>query len=319
MIPVRAFLFLTLVLFAGPGLVQAQAQALTLRVEKDGAALPGAEVRLHRVTQDTAGAIATGATDAAGSHRFELPPPRAEGFTVYFVTAEHQGVRYFGPPVHPGEVPARYAIEVFDTAWVESGSPAIRLGRRDVIVVPGTNGTAEVDEILRIENTSRRTLTAAPGGHALSLPLPAGVAAFQVGEGMIAPEVVQRVGDRIFLTGSLTPGAHELFVRYRLDPRARSLPLPVAPGTDSVNVFVRLPDGGLRVADLGTPATVQVENETFLRFSGGSLGERGAVQLQWGGAAVPPMDPRHAAAGVTALILLAGAAFAVRARPRTDA
>ena len=85
---------------AAPALAQGTLQG---RVEKDSAGVADVAVMLHRVTRDSAGAVSASRSGPGGAFSFTLPPADTAGFTVFFATAEYQGVRYFGPPLHSGD------------------------------------------------------------------------------------------------------------------------------------------------------------------------------------------------------------------------
>ena len=311
----RASLLLPVLLLLA-GALPAAAQTLEGRVERGGEGVPGVPVELHRVTRDSAGAVASATTGPGGAFTLPLPPTDTAGFTVLFATAEHLGVRYFGTPLHSSDALSGYTVQVFDTVSASTAPGAVRVLRRDVIVLPEPDGSAEVNEILQLRNAAERTLVAGSGGSAWAFRLPEGAGAFEAGEGQISPETVRQMGDRVLLTAPLPPGTHELFVRYRLGREARRTALPLSPGTDSLNLFVRQPSAELRVAGLSAPTVVQADRERFLRFSGAGLGERRELVLEWERAAAPPVDPRAAAVGVTGLLLLAGAGVAARRRTR---
>lgn len=298
------------------GALPAAAQRLEGRVQKGGEGVPGVTVELHRVTRGESGVAARGTTGPGGAFTFTLPPADSSGFTVLFATAEFQGVRYFGGPLHSSDALSGYTVEVFDTLSATAAPGAVRVVRRDVILLPEEDGSAEVNEIVQLRNTARNTLVAGPQGYTWAFRIPEGVGAFEVGEGQIPAESVQQMGERVLLTGSLPPGEHELFVRYRLGRGTRRTVLPVTQGTDSLNLFVRQPSAALTVEGLRPPTVVQADRETFLRFSGDGLEGTPQVVMAWDRAAPPPVDPRTAAVVVTGVLLAAGAGLAARRRPR---
>lgn len=288
------------------------AQRFEGRVEKGGAGVAGVPVELHRVTRDSAGVVSRTRADADGSFAFTLPPADPTGFTVLITTAEYQGIRYFGAPIHSSEPLAGYALEVFDTLSATPATAGLLVARRDVIVLPEKDGGAEVNEVLQILNPDRRTLVAPEGMPLWEFGIPEGVGAFEAGEGKIGPESVRRMGSRVFLTGSFVPGTHELFIRYRVPREARRTALPVAPGTDTLNLFVRQSAAEATVAGLEAPALVEVEGEKFLRYSAAGVRGRREVVLEWRRTAAPPVDPRLAAVGVAGILLAVGAGLAAR-------
>jgi hypothetical protein len=313
--PVRAALLLLLLALAAP----LAAQQLRGRVLRAGAGVEGVAVTLHRVTRDSAGAVATATSAPDGSFAFTLPRADTTGFNVFFATAEFAGVRYFGPPLHRDDPAAGYAVQVFDTVSAGAARAGVRVARRDVVFLPEEDGSAEVNELLRLRNPGDRTLVVGSEVATWEFRLPEGVLAFEVGEGEIAPGMVQRRGSRVLVTASLAPGDHELFVRYRLGRGATRTVLPLARGTDSVSLFIRQPSAAATVAGLEAPTRVESNGESFLRFGGAGLGERGALEVRWERAAPPPVDPRVAALVATGLVLTVGAGFAVRRQPRPHA
>jgi hypothetical protein len=307
--PLRpGILFLGLLLWATP----AAAQRLQGRVVREGEGVRGAAVELHRVTRDSAGVVSRTVAGPDGSFGFALPPADPSGFTVLIATAEFQGVRYFGNPIHSSETLAGYAVEVFDTAVATPTTAGLRVVRRDVIIVPEADGSAEVNEILQIQNPTRKTLVPPQGMPLWEFRIPPGVGAFEAGEGKIGPEMVQRMGRRVFLTGSVIPGTHELYVRYRLPREARRTAFPVSAQTDTMNLFVRQPSPEVKVAGLASPSLVGAEQEKFLRYGSAAMGGTKEVVLEWKHTAAPPVDPRWAALGVTGVLLAVGAGVAAR-------
>ncbi|HEX2187782.1 MAG TPA: hypothetical protein VHG51_02730 [Longimicrobiaceae bacterium] len=311
----RAGVLASLLALAAPPLA---AQELLGRVELGGRGVGGVPVTLHRVTSDSSGPVGTGATAPDGTFALSVPPAdSAAGFTVYFATAELHGVRYFGGPLHPGDPGTGYTVVVFDTASASRFPGAVSVSRRDVIVLPEPDGSAEVNEIVRIRNAGDRALVLGSGSSTWEFRLPEGVAAFEVGEAQIAPDAVVRSGDRVLVTATLPPGEQELFIRYRLARGSGRAEIPLAAGTDTVNLFVRQSAAGVEVDGLeAAPRPVQAEGESFLRYSGAGLGSREAVALEWDTPDVPPVDPRAAAVAVAGLVLTAGAGLALRRRER---
>ena len=310
----RAPALLLLALLALACAAPAAAQRLHGRVLRGERPVPGVPVELHRVTKSGAGVVQNGVSGADGSFTFSLPPADTGGFTVLFATAFHQGVRYFGSPLHSSESLAGYAVQVYDTVSLPREAAPVRVARRDVIVFPDADGGAEVDEIVQVLNTGDRTLVSASGMPVWEFRLPAGVGAFEVGDGQISPQSVRQMGDRVLVLGPLPPGRHELFLRYRLRRGGERTVLPLAARTDSMNLFVRQPSAEVRVEGLDGPRVVEAEKEKFLRFSGGALEGKPSVALALRNPSAPPVDPRAAAAGVTGLLLVAGAVVAARRR-----
>ncbi|MBV9774167.1 MAG: hypothetical protein JO040_09475 [Gemmatimonadetes bacterium] len=192
----------------------------------------------------------------------------------------------------------------------------MRAIRRDVVILPDGDGGAEVDELLRVHNARGVTLVS-DGQPTWEFRLPEGAGAFEVGEGEISGDAVMRKGDRVLVTGSLTPGSHELFIRYRIPRDARRTAFPLTAGTDSMNVLVRQPSAKATVAGFAEPRPVEADGEKFLRYSGARLGARREVVVEWDRPMSSPVDPRIAAVVAMGLVLAGGAGLAARRGSRS--
>ncbi len=302
-----------LMVAAAPAVGQsASFDELTGRVTLEEAPIGGVPVELHRVTSATSGVIDRTVTDAAGGFHFRLPPLDTTGFTVFFTTAEHGGVRYFGRPLHPNDDPDDYRVAVFDTTSAPAEPP--RLTRRDLVLMPQNDGSWEVNEIVRFTNAGTRTVVSASGMPTAEVDLPAGATDFEAGDGDAPADQVQRMGDRVLLLLPLIPGERELFFRYRLASRPSRTEIAMRVPTDTMNLFVRQPSPRLTVDGLSLAEIVEVESERFLRFSSSGDAAGGPVAIQWqsGG---PPVSPITAAVALTVMVLLVGGVFAFRNRP----
>lgn len=301
-------------LAAAPG-ARAQ-QLLRGTVLNDGAPVPGVEVTLHRVRSDLSGEFGRQATDAAGAFSFRLPPPDTSGFSVFFATVDYQGARYFGGAIHPDDVPGDYSVEVFDSA---SALPLpIRISRRDMVLVPQPDGSWEVDEVVRVHNPNALTLVPAGASPAWEFRIPEGVEAFEVGEGEVPANQVQRMESRVLMMVPLVPGTRELFFRYRLPVSLDGAVLPFDSPADTFNLFVRQPSPRVSVSGLTSTDTLTVEAQHFLQYSGLGLPAEAEVEIEWD-AAGPPVDPVVAAVAVTLLLLGVAVLSAVRGGRRMRA
>lgn len=287
-------------------------RTLTGTVLLEDEPVPSVPVTLHRVTAEESGPIGTQVSDSEGRFSFDLPAPDTSAFEVFLVTAEYHTVRYFGQPVHGGVVPADYSVAVYDTTSVLPG--AIRVARRDMVLLPETTGGWEANEIIRLHNSADRTLVSADGMPTWEMRLPAGVTDFQAGEGeMTAPEVA-RMGDRVLLLSSILPGDRELFIRYRIPPELEEAVLPLGTATDTFHVFVGQPSPSLEVEGMATTKVVEVQGQRFVQYGVTGLEAGSEIALRWDAPLTPPISPEAAGAGAALLVLLAGSWFAARAR-----
>jgi hypothetical protein len=305
--------------FSGSAAAQS---TVTGRVVRAGAGVPNAAVELHRVATDTSGLLQTATADADGRFSFTLPKVDTTGFNVFFATAMVDGVRYFGPALHPGETGTSYVVAVYDTTSAKPALDALRVGRRDVIVMAGQRGGWEVAEVVRVENPTGKTVVGAGGSPVFGMAMPAGAMDFQTEEpgvsesaGAEKPRDLVLMGDRVLATVPLTPGGRDFYFRYRLPPKTGTLSLPLSQRTDTLAVYVRQPAPNVRVNGLPAGEPFEAEGERFLRYTGTALRPGATVSLRAAPNGGAPMDPRLAAGIVTGLVLAAGAWFALRRRP----
>ncbi len=310
-----ALVFLAAASLAAPAAAQ---QVLDGRVMRDGRGVPGVRVQLHRVTRVSRGQIDSTVSGAEGRFSMRLPPAdTAAGFTVFFSTAIADGVRYFGPAIHPDQRLQGYAVQVYDTASAQALADSVRVSRRDVFLIPDADGTMQVAEILRLRNTARRTLVA-DARPLVSVTLPPGLEQFEAGEGDRADSTqaanpgLARVGDRAWLTDPLVPGDRDFFFRYRLPVKVKRLPVALGRATDTLFVYVRQPAPDVKASGLGEGVPFAAEGDQFTRYMGTALRPDARVAVDWRGPAPPPVDPRWAALAIAGAILAAGAGVAAR-------
>ncbi|HYJ80518.1 MAG TPA: hypothetical protein VEW03_12975, partial [Longimicrobiaceae bacterium] len=99
---------------AAADLHPAAAQSLRGEVSRAGRGVAGAAVQLHRVTRAERGVVDSTTSGPEGEFSLTLPPvDSVAGFTVFFATATTDGVRYFGPAIHPDQSAERYRVTVY--------------------------------------------------------------------------------------------------------------------------------------------------------------------------------------------------------------
>jgi hypothetical protein len=283
------------------------AQELSGRVQLGDTPVGGQEVVLHRVSRDTSGSVGQAITGPDGRFAIQLPPVDTAGFTVFFTTVEFGGIRHFGYPVHPGDSIDDYTVTVFDTVTAGApGSAAVRITRRDIVMLPESDGGWEVNELVRLSNPGLRTLVAPEGKATWEFRIPAGATAFELGEGEIGASELLRMGDRALLAAPLLPGSREIFLRYRVPAGRTDLHLAIGTPTDSLNLFVRDPAPAVEVRGLRSEPSVQSEVGVFRSFVGTELEEGSVLSILWQGESGAPVSPVTAALGVAAVFLLTG-------------
>lgn len=261
-------------------------------VRPDGP-VPGGEVILHRVTAEEAGEIDTVSVGDDGGFRFELPTvPDPEGRNeVYFASASHHGVLYFGPAITTAvQLDSLYRIEVHDTASVPVEGASLPVAVRYMIVEdpatarvpPSATAPAEprdregdegwlVTDLLQPLNDGDETLVPREGGVVWSYPLPPGATDVEVGGAGITPDAAQLVGGRVAVSQPLPPGPRQSLVRYRLEGPTMEIPLPGR--TRSMELLIREPAPPFEVAGLEArgPVTMEEGGATYRRFVGTDL------------------------------------------------
>jgi hypothetical protein len=273
----------------------------------------GVSVELHRVTRDTAGVVANAVSSADGSFRVWLPATDTVGFTVFFATAEYQGIRYFGAPLHPNDPREGYDVAVFDTLAVAAATDPLRLLRRDMILLPDPQGGWEVNEIVQIVNPSAYTLVAPAGMPTWEFRIPGDATGFEAGEGDsdTARSELMRMADRVLLVAPVVPGSREIFVRYRIPASLSRFDVAVTDSTRSLRVFVGQPAPAVTVTGLAAGEPVSAEGQTFAVYEASNVEPGTAVTVSWRSNA-PPIDPTTTALVIVAALLLVGAAAAIR-------
>lgn len=286
------------------------------RVVRNGAGVAGVPVTLHRVTKGASGPVGEATTGSTGTFSVPLPPasPQRDSadFVVFFATAQAEGVRYFGPPLHTTDSRGGYQIAVYDTTSAAAAVDSVRVARRDVALVPSDGGGWEVGEIVRFHNASRRTIVAAGGKPVVGFALPDSVAAFEVGDGEVTAQEVARMGNRVLLSSPFPPGVREVFVRYRIPDGASKFRVNPELTTDTLNLFVRQPSPAVTADGLTGPRPFRAESDEFVQYSAYGLQPGAAAGIEWEVPRPSPVDPRIAAIVVAALVLAVGAWVALR-------
>jgi hypothetical protein len=299
-------------------------QVLSGRVVRaiDSTGVGRVRVVLHRVTRSASGPVDSTLAAPDGSFRMALPPAAPDaaggGFTVFFVTAQVDGVRYFGRPLHAGDARSDYRVVAYDTTSRASYADSVHVSRRDVAMVPEEQGGWEVGEIVRLSNRSHRTVVPA-AGPILSLGLPDGATSFEVGEGEFGQQEVLHMRGRMYVTAPLPPGSRELFVRYRILKGRTRADFSTTLATDTLNVFLREPVKDAKVAGLNGPRPFTADSTRYAQFIGFGLPKGAPVVLTWKNPLASPVDPKLAALVLTGAVLLVGLLLALRRGRRANA
>ncbi|MFQ5888877.1 MAG: hypothetical protein ACE5JR_02370 [Gemmatimonadota bacterium] len=276
----------------------------------DSRGVSGAWVELHRVTADSGALVDSVVSARDGSFRFLLREPPGST-AVYLTAARHQGVLYFGPPLHGGEDPPRpYRVLVYDTAIVSGAPGDVTVSVRHTILSPLEPGSPalEVMDVFDLEGTSGRTLVAAAPGQAVwTARFPRGATDKVVVPSGPATGEIRFVDGRVILAGPLRPTGRRVTLRYMVPDGA--LELPVDHRTRRLELLIARTASEPRVEGAEARETTEVEGRVYLRFTGRELDAGSRVAVSWSAAGPNAAAWAWLAAGIT---LLAAAVFAMR-------
>jgi hypothetical protein len=196
--------------------------------------VPQALVVLHRIGQDTQGAIDSLPLDRIGRFRFRFT---ADTTAIYLLSVRHHGIAYFSSPVarSPGGVPDEVLLIVSDT----SGTAPVGLGGRSVIIgAAGGSGSRTVVDVLEIANRGQQTRVAAGEVPTLAVPLPAGGHGFVLEDTDLSPESVQFRNDSLVVFAPLAPGERVVILQYTIPAGTRRLVFPPGVPVDTLQLLL---------------------------------------------------------------------------------
>lgn len=269
-----AFLFLAAALWAA-GSVDGQevgTAELRGRVLLGEDPLPSVRVVLHRVSAGNAGPVDSLRSGADGRFRFGLPSvPDASTFAdVWFFSVDHEGVEYFGTPIHgAAQLDSLHVLQVYDTTVAPAAGALLRLSARYTMLEGEPEGWY-VTDMMQLVNDGGRTLVAGTGGATWVYPLPAGAVDLEIGGEQMAPNAARIVEGALRVTSAIPPGQREVLVRYRLPDPFVTLRYPGV--TSEVGLLVREPAPRLAVEGLVSEQPVEMAmGVRYQRYTGAQL------------------------------------------------
>jgi hypothetical protein len=235
----------------------------------DSVGIASASVVLHLISPDTTGEIDTLRAGPTGEFTLDLPtvPDPVGRGEVYLASVTHQGVVYFGPPIHQAaQLDSLYLVQVHDTAMVSEGGASLPLLLRYLILEPAPEGWM-VTDVMQVENTGQNTLVAPEGEPVWRYPLPVGATDLEAGAGTdVSPEAITLNDGTIEISAPITPGVRQFMVRYRLERARLDVPLPGP--VRQVELLVPEPAPPLSVTGLSPNAPAEMDvGVTYRRFS----------------------------------------------------
>ena len=245
----------------------------------------GTWVVLHRVGSDRAGPLDSARTGRDGSFTIRFAPT-GPGDAIYFVSATHDGIAYFSPPLDTARTVNEAEIAVFDTT--SAPVPIHVRGRHVVVAASAEDGKREVVEVYELANDSTMTRVAAGDVPVWSAVLPDGAGDIRVGQSDLSEDAIRSDSGRLRVYAPLAPGIKQLSFAYRMDARAFPLSLPLDAQAGVLEVLLEEPNGMATAPGLQRVDPVTVESRTFNRFLAQDVAQGGVLRIQ------VPAAPRSA-------------------------
>jgi len=273
----------------------------------------GAWVVLHRVGPDRAGPLDSLQSDSRGRYSFKYERSGSED-AVYFVSASHDGIAYFTPPLAEGKVSGDDAeITVFDTT---SGHVPMSLrGHHVVVSAVDANARRAVMEVYDLSNDSSVTRIAIgdrPEDATWRVHLTPGATDFQVSQGDISAAAVAYTNGVVNVFAPIAPGIKQLSFSYTLPANAFPLKLPLEKETGVYEILIEEKAGSVTGPHLKEVDPVTVEERNFRRFLASDMPENSVAVIDL--PAPPPthsIDPRFL---VALTVVIGGSMIAALAR-----
>jgi hypothetical protein len=249
----------------------------------------GAWVVLHRVGPDSAGPVDSVRSDSRGRYSFNYTRTGSSD-AIYFVSASHDGIAYFTPPLAEGKVSGNDGeITVFDTT---TGRVPISLrGHHVVVSAADANARRAVVEVYDISNDSTLTRIAkgeTPAGATWQTHVVNGIGDFKVSQGDISAAAVSYANGVVSVFAPLAPGIKQLSFSYSLPANSFPLKLPIEKETGIYEILIEEKAGSVVAPHMKEMEPVTVEERNFRRFLGSDLPENSVAVID-----LPAPPPTH--------------------------
>jgi hypothetical protein len=234
--------------------------------------LGGAWVVLHRVGPDHAGPLDSVRSDPRGRYTFNYVRTGSED-AIYFVSASHDGIAYFTPPLAEGKVSGGDGeITVFDTT---SGSVPLTLrGHHVVVSAADPNARRSIVEVYDLSNDGSLTRIAigdAPAGATWQTHIARGASDFKVGQGDVSAAAVSYANGIVSVFAPLAPGIKQLSFSYSLPAKSFPLKLPIEKQTGIYEILIEEKAGSVTGPQMKEVDPVTVDERNFRRFLASSM------------------------------------------------
>jgi hypothetical protein len=249
----------------------------------------GAWVVLHRVGPDSAGPLDSLRSDPRGHYSFNYTRTGSSD-AIYFVSASHDGIAYFTPPLAEGKVSGNDGeITVFDTT---SGRVPMSLrGHHVVVSAADANARRSIVEVYDISNDSTLTRVAkgeTPAGATWQAHVVNGIGDFKVSQGDISAAAVSYANGVVSVFAPLAPGIKQLSFSYSLPAKSFPLKLPIETATGIYEILIEEKAGSVIAPHMKEMEPVTVDERNFRRFLGSDLPENSVAVID-----LPAPPPTH--------------------------
>jgi hypothetical protein len=249
----------------------------------------GAWVVLHRVGPDSAGPLDSVRSDSRGHYSFNYTRTGSSD-AIYFVSASHDGIAYFTPPLAEGRVSGNDGeITVFDTT---SGHVAMSLrGHHVVVSAADANARRSIVEVYDLSNDSTLTRVAkgeTPAGATWQTHVVNGIGDFKVSQGDISAAAVSYANGVVSVFAPLAPGIKQLSFSYSLPAKSFPLKLPIETETGIYEILIEEKAGTVIAPHMKEMEPVSVDERNFRRVLGSDLPENSVAVID-----LPAPPPTH--------------------------
>lgn len=259
----------------------AQARRVTGRVLRPAAdsmrGVEGSWVVLHRVAADRSGPLDSVRTSRDGGFTMRYTPSGGQD-AIYFVSATHDGIAYFSPPLDTAHAVESADLAVFDTT--SAPVPIHVRGHHVVVTARESDGRREIVEVFELANDSTVTRVAAGDVPVWTASLPDGATGIRIGQGDLSEDAIRTDSGRIRVYAPLAPGIKQLSYAYRVEAHAFPLTRPVEGRGGLLEVLLEEPNAVATAPGLARVDPVTVESRTFNRFLAQEVASGGAIRIE---------------------------------------
>ena len=237
----------------------------------------GTWVVLHRVAVDRSGPLDSVRTGREGRFTLRYAPGGAED-AIYFVSATHDGIAYFSPPLDTAHAVEETELAVFDTT--SAPVPIHVRGHHIVVTARENDGRREVVEVFELANDSSVTRVASGDIPVWSTTLPDGATDIRIGQGDLSEDAIRIDSGRVRVYAPLAPGIKQLSYAYRMDGDGFPLGRPVESRGALLEVLLEEPNAVATAPGLARVDPVTVESRTFNRFLAQEVPQGAVVRIE---------------------------------------